>query len=178
MNNLDNYPISNLKIDEILKNDKNYIGTYSKDNVPLLKNNQSTIINVQNPNKSGSHWVSYKKIGRKIFYFDSYGVGFIPDIITKQYPSHKFICNIYRIQSMDSIQCGRFCILFIKSNIKNENDYNNFLLQFEKNNFLKNDIQLYIMYCLKCKKDTKDLNVKAFMTKNNRYMLKSTCNIC
>ena len=34
------------------------------------------------------------------------------------------------------------------------------------------------MYCLKCKKDTKDLNVKAFMTKNNRYMLKSTFNIC
>ena len=34
------------------------------------------------------------------------------------------------------------------------------------------------MYCLKCKKDTKDLNVKAFKTKNNRYMLKSTCNIC
>ena len=34
------------------------------------------------------------------------------------------------------------------------------------------------MYCLKCKKDTKDLNVKAFMTKNNRYMLKSTCNVC
>ena len=34
------------------------------------------------------------------------------------------------------------------------------------------------MYCLKCKKDTKNLNVKAFMTKNNRYMLKSNCNIC
>ena len=34
------------------------------------------------------------------------------------------------------------------------------------------------MYCLKCKKDTKDLNVKGFMTKNNRYMLTSTCNIC
>ena len=34
------------------------------------------------------------------------------------------------------------------------------------------------MYCLKCKKDTKDLNVKAFMSKNNRSMLKSTCNIC
>ena len=33
------------------------------------------------------------------------------------------------------------------------------------------------MYCLKCKKDTKDLNIKAFMTKN-RYILKSTCNVC
>ena len=27
-------------------------------------------------------------------------------------------------------------------------------------------------------KNTKDLNVKAFITKNNRYMLKSTCSIC
>ena len=45
LNNLDNYPMSNLKIDDILKNNVNYIGTYSKDNVPLLKNNQSTIIN-------------------------------------------------------------------------------------------------------------------------------------
>ena len=34
------------------------------------------------------------------------------------------------------------------------------------------------MYCLKCKKDTKDLNVKAFISENNRYMLKSNCNIC
>ena len=34
------------------------------------------------------------------------------------------------------------------------------------------------MYCLKCKKNTKDLNVKAFMTENNKYMLKSTCNVC
>ena len=140
LNNLDNYSMSNLKVGEILKNNENYIGTYSKDNVPILKNNQSTIINLQDSDKNGSHWVSYKKIGNKIFYFDSYAVGFINDIIKNQYPNHKFICNIYRIQSIDSSQCGRFCILFVKSNIKNVNDYNNFLLQFEKNNHLKNDI--------------------------------------
>ena len=67
LNNLDNYPMSNLKIDEILKHDKNYITTYSKDNVPILKNNQSTIINLQDSNKSGSHWVSYKKLLIKYF---------------------------------------------------------------------------------------------------------------
>ena len=132
--------MSNFKTDEILKHDKNYIRTFSKDNCPVLKNNQSTIINLQNSDKSGSHWVSYKKIGNKIYYFDSYAVSFIPDIIKNQYSKHKFICNIYRIQSMDSNQCGIFCILFVKSNIKNENVYNNFLLQFEKNNLLKNDI--------------------------------------
>ena len=38
--------MSNLKIDEISKHDENYIGTYSKDNVPILKNNQSTIKNL------------------------------------------------------------------------------------------------------------------------------------
>ena len=132
--------MSNFKIDEILRHNKNYIGTYSKDNVPVLKNYQTTIINLQDSDKSGSHWVSYKKIGNKIFYFDSYAVAYIPDIITKQYPKHKFICNLYRIQSIDSVQCARFCILFVKSNIKNKNEYNNFLLQFEKNNFIKNDI--------------------------------------
>ena len=60
LNNLDNYPMSNLKIDEILKHDKNYVRTYSKDNVSILKNNQSTIINLQDGDKKGSHWVSYK----------------------------------------------------------------------------------------------------------------------
>ena len=140
LNNLDNYPISNLKIDDILKNNVNYIGTYSKDNIPVLKNNQSTIVNLDDSLGKGTHWISYKKINDKIFYFDSYGVANIPDIIKNQYPNHKFICNIYRIQSMDSNQCGRYCILFVKADIRNENDYNNFLLQFKKNNFLKNDI--------------------------------------
>ena len=35
LNNLDNYSMSNLKIDEILKNNESYIGTFSKDNVPF-----------------------------------------------------------------------------------------------------------------------------------------------
>ena len=140
LNNNDLYPISNFKINEILKNDKNYTGTFSKDNVPILKNNESSIVNLANYEEIGSHWVCYKKIDKKIFYFDSYAVSFKPDIIKNQYPKHKFICNIYRIQSIDSNQCGRYCILFIKANIQNESDYIKFLLQFHKNNLKKNDI--------------------------------------
>ena len=70
LNNVDNYPMFNLNIDKILQHDKNYIGTYSKDIVQILKNNQSTIINLQDSDKKGSHWVSYKRIDNKIFYFD------------------------------------------------------------------------------------------------------------
>ena len=138
LNNKDLYPISNFKINEILKDDKNYIGTFSKDNVPILKNNQSTIVNLADSNKTGTHWIAMKFINNKLFYFDSYGIPFIPDIIKKQY--NKIITNIYRIQSIDSNECGKFCIMFIKSNIQNESDYIKFLLQFNKNNFEKNDI--------------------------------------
>ena len=129
--------MSNLKIDEILKHNVSYIETYSKDNVPILKNNESTVINLQDSDKNGSHWTSYIKIGNEIIYFDSYAVLFLPDINNNQYRNHKFICYIYRVQSLNSNQCGRFCILLVKHNIKNENDYNKSLLQFEKNYFLK-----------------------------------------
>ena len=37
LNNKDSYPTSNFKINEILKDNKNYIGTFSKDNVLILK---------------------------------------------------------------------------------------------------------------------------------------------
>ena len=52
----------------------------------------------------------------------------------------KIITNIFRIQSIDSNECGKFCILFIKANIQNESNYIKFLLQFNKNYFQKNDI--------------------------------------
>ena len=140
INNKDLYPISNFKINEILKNNKNYIGTFSKDNVPILKNNQSAIVNLANHNTKGTHWIAMKYVDKTLFYFDSYAIPYIPDIIKNQYSDNKIITNIYRIQSNSSNECGKFCIMFIQSNIKNESDYIKFLLQFEKNDFEKNDI--------------------------------------
>ena len=73
--------MSTLKIDKILQDNENCIGTCSKSNALILKNNQSTIINLQDSGKKGSHWVSYKKICNEIFQIDSYGIAFIPDIM-------------------------------------------------------------------------------------------------
>ena len=33
-------------------------------------------------------------------------------------------------------------------------------------------------HCLKCKKQTKNLNSKGFVTKNKKYSVKSICDIC
>ena len=120
-----------------MKNNKNYIGTFSKNNVPILKNNQSTIVNLAYSNDKGSHWVRMKLVDKKLFYSDSYGIPFVPDIIKKRYPNSEIITNIYRIQSNSSNECGKFCIMFVQSNIKNESDYIKFLLQFHKNDFEK-----------------------------------------
>ena len=103
-----------------------------------MKNNKSTIVNLADSFNKGTHWIGMKFINNKLFYFDSYGIPFIPDIINKQFK--KIITNIYRIQSNYSNECGKFCILFIKANIQNESDYIKFLLQFHKNNFEKNDV--------------------------------------
>ena len=116
-----------------MKNNKNYIDTFSKNNVPILKNNESTIVNLANSYNKGTHWIAMKFINNKLFYFDSYGIPHTPDIIRKKYPNSKIITNIYRIQSNSSDECGKFCIMFIQSNIKNESDYIKFLLQFHKN---------------------------------------------
>ena len=123
-----------------MKNNKNHIGTFSKNNAPILKSNQSTIVNLANSKNKGNHWVGMKLVDKKLFYFDSYGIPYIPDIIKNQYSNFKIIKNIYRIQSNSSNECGKFCIMFIQSDIKDESDYIRFLIQFEKNNFEKNDI--------------------------------------
>ena len=34
-----------------------------------------------------------------------------------------------------------------------------------------------ITYCLKCKRQTKDLKSKGFVTKNKKYLVKSICNV-
>ena len=33
-------------------------------------------------------------------------------------------------------------------------------------------------YCLKCKRKTKYINSKGFVTKNKKYLVKSLCDIC
>ena len=33
-------------------------------------------------------------------------------------------------------------------------------------------------YCLKCKRKTKSINSKGFVTKNKKYLVKSICDVC
>ena len=106
----------------------------------MINNNKSLIYNLQNHNEKGSHWCCIKRKNNTIFIFDSFGIGEIPSEIYKIYKKFKIITNIYQIQHISSILCGFYSILFILYDVKNKNDFINFLTLFNKSNFLKNEL--------------------------------------
>ena len=71
------------------------------------------IINLQDSNQLGSHWIALKRVNNTIFVFDSFGIGYIPVGIFKIYKNYKIITNIYRIQDISSNLCGMFlCFVY------------------------------------------------------------------
>ena len=64
-----NYPLSNIFINNLLKDEESYLNTFSKDEIPLIKNNKSLIFNLQNSNQAGNHWISLSRKNNNIFIF-------------------------------------------------------------------------------------------------------------
>ena len=118
-----NYPLSNIFINNLLKDYKNFIECFSKDQISLIENNKSMIINLQNSNEPGSHWIALKRVKNTIFVFDSFAVGYIPVSIFKVFKNYTIITNIYRIQDLSSNLCGMFCVLSILYDLKIKNDF-------------------------------------------------------
>ena len=112
-----NYPLSNIVTNNLLKDYKNVIGCFSKNQIQFIENNKSVIINLQNSYEPGSYWIALKRVNNTIFVFDSFGIGYLPIGIFMIYKNFKIITNIYRIQDITSNLCGMFWVLFILYNI-------------------------------------------------------------
>ena len=132
------YPLSNIFINNLLKNEEQFSGVFSKDKIILLDNNKSLIYNLQISSKGGSHWCSITRRNNTIYVFDSFGIGEIISEIYKIYKGYDIITNIYRIQDIDSNLCGLFSVSFCLYKIDSKNKFISFLNLFNSNNFLKN----------------------------------------
>ena len=135
-----NYPLSNIFINSLLKDEKYFSGVYSKDQIPLIKNNKSLVFNLQNSDQKGSHWVSLARKNDDIFIFDSFDIGDFPNNLYKIYENYNIITNIYRIQDINSNLCGLFSVLFCLYKVDSKNKFISFLNLFNSNNFLKNEL--------------------------------------
>ena len=94
------------------KNEPRFNGVYSRDNLPKAIKKGAYVINLDDYNDIGTHWIALY-IRSNCIYFDSFGVEHIPNEIKTFIGSKDIISNIFRLQAYDSIMCGYFCIAFI-----------------------------------------------------------------
>ena len=137
--------VSNIYLNEMCKNLKNYQGTFSCNTIKspnYISTNETYIINLSKENEKGSHLIAIQLNAqdKKIKYFDSFGIPcsneeiltFISRINTK------YEYNSKQIQHFKSIHCGMFCLAFVKYHDNNSNS-TNFLKMFKTVDLFKND---------------------------------------
>ena len=108
-------------------------------NLDLIKIKKGAyVINLDEYENTGTHWISLFVKPKYTVYFDSFGVKHIPKEINKFIGNKKIKPSIFRIQAYDSIMCRYFCIEFINYMLQGKTllDYTNL---FSPNDFKKND---------------------------------------
>ena len=133
------HPLTNIEISEYYSNEPRFNGVYSRDNLPKITKKGAYVINLDEYENTGTHWIALFIKANEFIYFDSFGIEHIPKEINKFIGSNKKIkANIFRVQAYDSIMCEYFYIEFINYMLKGKTllDYTNL---FSPNDFKKND---------------------------------------
>ena len=123
-------------------------GIFAKDEMETLKVG-NYIINLNNHDEAGSHWIALVCAPSQCCYFDSFGAPppqIIEELMRKYYTKVNF--NNFIIQSMQSQMCGYYCLgllLWLKKASKQRNTLifkvNSFVNLFEDNT-IKNNAHL------------------------------------
>ena len=126
-------------------NEPRFNGVYSRNNLPKLIKKGAYVINLDEYDGIGTHWIALYVHPTNCIYFNSFGVEHIPNEI-KQFIGNKSITsNIFRLQAYNSIMWGYFCIAFIDFMLKGKT-----LLQFTNmflpSDFDKNDVIVEKMF--------------------------------
>ena len=126
---------------------------YSGNNLPNKIKKGEYVINLDDYENTGTHWVALFVKPKYAVYFDSFGIGHIPKEInkfinndtTKSSAIASIKSNIFRIKTYNSIMCRYFCIEFINYMLKGKTllDCTNL---FSSNDFKKNDQVIKIIF--------------------------------
>ena len=127
---------------------KMFIGVFAADTLPTNLSYPCTlIVNTDDSNLPGQHWVAIhidkKRIG---YFFDSYGMtpyvtNFI-NFLNKFCDSWKF--NSKPLQSINTIVCGQYCCLFVLA--CSENAVVDFLKMYSTNDSYSNDAKTILKF--------------------------------
>ena len=97
----------------------NFIGVFNRERLPYLSKykNVAFIVNLDDLEGKGTHWVAIRKNKKYIYYFDSFGNLPPPNEITKMAKNFKLYYNTTNLQSFDLTNCGKLSIEFLLNTI-------------------------------------------------------------
>ena len=131
------HPLTNFEIQKDYQNEPKFNDDYSRNNLSKIKDG-AYIINFDEYESIGTHWIALNVTAKNVTYFDSFGIKYIPKEIKKFIRYKNIITNVYRIKAYDSIMCRYFGIGFFNFILKSESllEYTNL---FSPNEYKKHD---------------------------------------
>ena len=112
----------NREMNRLVKNFPTFMngGVIMKDEVKNLKiyDKMIVIVNYDNSNLSGSHWVGIVKINNLIYHFGSYGIPPLKEVTDKFKRDNKIYYNDIAVQLDNSKICGNLTLYVIKELVK------------------------------------------------------------
>ena len=100
------------------------------------------VINLDNKNSKGKHWVSLFIHKNVAIYFPSFGIDDISQEVLKKISDKSITHNMFRIQDNESIMCGFYCIPFIEYMLPG-NTLLDYAYLFSPNGYKKNEKIIY-----------------------------------
>ena len=76
------HPLTNIEINEYYANEPRFNGVYSRNNLPNKIQKGAYVINLDEYENTGTHWISLFVKANKVIYFDSFGIEHIPKEIS------------------------------------------------------------------------------------------------
>lgn len=79
--------------------------------------NESAIINLDDKDGAGTHWVAYRKRNNEVLYFDSFGDLQPPQELMKYLNVGSVKYNYQKYQNYDTVVCGHLCLKFLNNQL-------------------------------------------------------------
>ena len=112
-------PLSNFDLMDWVKKlgIKHFRGIYSRDALPKNIKKECGVVNLDDIQGPGTHWVCYRNINNVVEYFDPFGL-IMPNEALKYFntasPSGKqIVYSIDEIQNRSTVLCGYWCLYYL-----------------------------------------------------------------
>eukprot|EP00732_Lithocolla_globosa_P003724 Lithocolla_globosa_v1_NODE_3101_length_1766_cov_23.507890.p2 type:complete len:147 gc:universal NODE_3101_length_1766_cov_23.507890:1678-1238(-) len=119
--------LTNHDLEAVFQGFRGFRGVVPHDKIPKLKNNEFVIINLDDSDGKGSHWVAgYRRNGS--YYFDPFGIE--PDDRTIRALGRPVQYNTSQLQDIKSQRCGWYVMKWLYEMLRGKSFYDSLYDEF------------------------------------------------